>query len=141
MHTRWKVLIAAAMVLPTGAFVVGSLVASAADRPTERDTIVIQDPATPTIPVVAPRPSPGDDRGDDRGDGPDGAEDVGPQYDDLDDGVESDDNGGGRDDRSGSGRGGHDDGPAGPSGSGDPGDPADHGGSGTSSSSGFSTDD
>ena len=47
MSTVWKVLIALALVLPMGAFVAGSLVASAADDPAPRETIQIRS-AEPT---------------------------------------------------------------------------------------------
>ena len=48
MRTLWKILLPLALVLPLGAFVAGSLVASAADDPPVRDTIVIRESsATP----------------------------------------------------------------------------------------------
>ena len=43
MRSFWKVFVALALMLPLGAFVAGTLVASAADDPTPRDTIIIDD--------------------------------------------------------------------------------------------------
>ena len=43
MRTLWKILCRSRLVLPLGAFVAGSLVASAADDPPVRDTIVIRE--------------------------------------------------------------------------------------------------
>ena len=41
MRSFWKVFAALALMLPLGAFVAGNLVASAADDPAPRDTIII----------------------------------------------------------------------------------------------------
>ena len=43
MRSFWKVFAALALMLPLGAFVAGNLVASAADDPSPRDTIIIDD--------------------------------------------------------------------------------------------------
>ncbi len=43
MRSFWKVFVALALMLPLGAFVAGTLVASAADDPAPRDTIIIDD--------------------------------------------------------------------------------------------------
>ena len=65
MRTLWKIFVPLALVLPLGAFVAGSLVASAADDPPARDTIVIRESGatsgTPT-PTPDPTPRPHDDR-------------------------------------------------------------------------------
>lgn len=125
---QWKIVLAGlAVALPLGAFVVGSLVASAADTPPARDTIVIQDPsATPaparaSVPAATGAPTPSAsppaspsaspptsasaaprDTGSTSGD--DGAEDITPGWDDLDQSGrpspsdQADDHGGTRDD-------------------------------------------
>ena len=55
MRSFWKVFAALALMLPLGAFVAGNLVASAADDPEPRDTIIIDD--TSGTPSVDPTPS------------------------------------------------------------------------------------
>src|SRR6478752_2456049 len=104
MKTLWKVLIGLALVVPMGAYVVGSLAASAADDPAPRQTIEIREPApspTPTSPPTS-RPSPSKTAEPDD----DEVEVITPDYDDVDDNDDSgDDDGddhrgrGGRDDR------------------------------------------
>ena len=92
MRTVWKIVIVLALVLPTGAFVAGSLAASSAERPSPRHTIVIRDDAPSATP--SPRrggPSSAPSR--DHGDG--GVEVVTPPPGDL------------RDDHGGIGGGGH----------------------------------
>lgn len=112
MSIVWKVLVGLALALPLGAFVAGAL-ASSADEPAPRETIVIQDaPARPDDRGMGDgrrndegRPEHQDDRadadaGDDDGDGDDGddVEVVRPEPDTVDD------------DHSGPGGGGDDDG-------------------------------
>ena len=69
-----KVLAVLALLLPMGAFVVGSLVASAADEPARRDPIVIAEAPSPgpdrtPSPPSTPAPTPSeDDDGDGEGD-------------------------------------------------------------------------
>ena len=93
MPSFWKVFAALALLLPLGAFVAGSLVASAADDPAPRDTIIIddqsgtpsQDPTTSSPPTEDASHGPTDsasdasEDGDDHGDnsGPDGGDDSG----------------------------------------------------------------
>ena len=79
MRSFWKVFVALALMLPLGAFVAGNLVASAADDPAPRDTIIIDDTSgtpsgdpspssTPTgTPSSSPSASPTHDQGDDHG--------------------------------------------------------------------------
>jgi hypothetical protein len=85
MSTLVKIAVALAVVLPLGAFVVGSLAASGAEDPGPRQTIVLRDPpspegrasrsATPTTGpgdhggtrVITPSPDDLDDHGDDSG--------------------------------------------------------------------------
>ena len=90
MTTVWKVLGGLALVVPLGAYVVGSLAASAADDPPPRETIVIQESATPdpTVdPTVAstPTPTPRTPGPDTRSTRPDEVEVITPDYDDFDD--------------------------------------------------------
>ena len=123
MKLVWKVLLGLAVVVPLGAYVAGSLAASASSDPTPRQTIEIRqvDPTptstsapttkpTPTpTPTSSPTSSPTGDEDDDGDDGPgdDDVEVVTP-WEDLDDhsghGRDGDD-----DDHSGHGGGGHDD--------------------------------
>jgi hypothetical protein len=118
MSTVWKVLVGLALALPLGAFVAGALVASSADEPAPRETIVIQDaPSHPDDRRDDGRRNddgrPGqqgdrhddDDAGDDRGDdeggdsGDDDVEVVRPEPDTVDDGADDlSDPGGGGDD-------------------------------------------
>ena len=55
MRTVWKIVIVLALVLPSGAFVAGSLAASSADQPTPRHTIVIREDAGSPSPSASPR--------------------------------------------------------------------------------------
>lgn len=64
MRTVWKIVIVLALVLPSGAFVAGSLAASSADQPSPRHTIVIDDSASPS----PRRAGPSADRSDDHPD-------------------------------------------------------------------------
>ena len=64
MNTVWKVLLGLALVVPMGAYVAGSLAASASDDPAPRQTIEIREPdPTPSLgPSVRPSAKPsGDD--------------------------------------------------------------------------------
>jgi hypothetical protein len=116
MRTLWKVFLPLALVLPLGAFVAGSLVASATDDPPVRDTIVIRESgATPGTPTPSPSDDPTRDPADDPDDTDDGdVETVTVEPDDVDD--DSD----GRSDaypgEDHSGPGGGDDGSSGPGG-------------------------
>src|SRR3954451_24532043 len=99
MRSFWKVFAALALMLPLGAFVAGTLVASAADDPTPRHTVIIDDPSGTPSPSSSPSEDPGDDatedQGDDHGDdhgGDDGLSEVTPSPDDWDD--HGDDHGG-----------------------------------------------
>ncbi|WP_230487186.1 hypothetical protein [Nocardioides anomalus] len=116
MRTFWKVFAALALMLPLGAFVAGTLVASAADEPAERDTIVIRDGAastsptpepeddTPGVDTVTPSPDEVHDAGDDHGgDRPDDQSDD--QSDDSSGGGHGSGHGSGSDDPSGHGSG------------------------------------
>jgi hypothetical protein len=93
MRNWLKVVLALALVLPLGAFVAGSLVASAADDPAPRDTIIIDEsdnspsekPAADQQPKPAERPGDTDSSG--RGGADDGDED-GDEYGDDDGHVE-----------------------------------------------------
>lgn len=85
-----KLLLVLALALPVGAYAVGSLVASAADEPAQREPIVLRDPPARTgspSPSATPDDLGGtdDDRDDDDDDGP---EAVDPSYADLDDDAE-----------------------------------------------------
>jgi hypothetical protein len=86
MRTVWKVLLGLAVVLPLGAYVAGSLAASAADDPAPRTPIELRDPGpgrtTPPAPSHTPSAS-------------DEPEVITPSYDDLDD-DHDDDHGGDR---------------------------------------------
>jgi hypothetical protein len=114
MSTVWKVIAALALILPVGAFVVGSLASSSADEPTRRDPVILReapqgspaDPA-PIRPkphqdddpvVIAPEPASTDeDRdgvGDDWDDDHDDRGDDRGDDDRDDDGDEGDDDGG-----------------------------------------------
>jgi hypothetical protein len=107
VRTFWKVFAALALMLPLGAFVAGTLVASAADEPPRRDTITIRDGGssvsptpepeddTPGVDTVTPSPDEVHDAGDDHG---------GDRPDDQSDDSGSDDSSG-----HGSGHGGSDD--------------------------------
>jgi len=103
MPTWLKVILALALVLPLGAFVAGSLVASAADDPAPRDTIVIdgsgstptETPSTGTSPSSSSSPSTGPDEDDPEG--------VTPSYEEVDDDDERGDDGDHGDDGSGGG--------------------------------------
>lgn len=67
MKTLWKVLLGLALVVPMGAYVVGSLAASAADDPAPRQTIEIREPDPTRTPTATPtkQPSPTESAGDD----------------------------------------------------------------------------
>ena len=115
MRSFWKVFAALALMLPLGAFVAGNLVASAADDPAPRDTIIIDDtsgtpsgdPSPSSSPTGTPEREPDrrpdddptddptddqtDDHGGDGGDD-DGLDEVTPTPDDWDD--HGDDHGG-----------------------------------------------
>lgn len=60
MKTIWRALAALALVAPMGAYVAGSLVASAADDPSPRPAILIEDasPSTPPSTDLTPSSSP-----------------------------------------------------------------------------------
>ena len=99
MRTVWKVLLGLAVVLPLGAYVAGSLAASAADDPAPRTPIELRDPGpgrtTPPAPSHTPSAS-------------DEPEVITPSYDDLDDDHGGDRHGGdhGGDDHGGDDHGG-----------------------------------
>src|SRR6478735_3327275 len=101
MSTVWKVLAALALVVPMGAYVVGSLAASATDGPPPRQTIEIREstptptPSSTPTPEPTSTPSPTDD---------DEVEVITPDYDDFDEDDDHGDDDG--DDHSGHGRGG-----------------------------------
>jgi hypothetical protein len=99
-----KLLLVLALALPVGAYAVGSLVASAADEPAQREPIVLREPPARTgspSPSATPddrggrgddgdegaRDDDADDDADDDGDD-DGPEAVDPSYADLDDDAE-----------------------------------------------------
>ena len=67
MRTVWKIVIVLALVLPSGAFVAGSLAASSADRPSPRHTIVIGDDSA-SAPPSPRRAGSSADRSDDHPD-------------------------------------------------------------------------
>jgi hypothetical protein len=96
MTLLWKVLLALVLVLPLGAYVAGSLVASAADEPGPRETIVIRDSPSGTpsgTPTRSSSPSPGPSDEKPGGPGVDHSDDVEviiPDPDDLDDGADDD---------------------------------------------------
>ena len=101
MSTVWKVLLGLALVVPMGAYIAGSLVASAADDPRPRHPITLHDPGrTPShTPSRSPAPSPS---------ASEGPEVITPGYDDLGDdhgGDHGGDRHGGGDDHGGRGRG------------------------------------
>jgi hypothetical protein len=113
MKTLWKALLALALLVPMGAYVAGSLVASAADDPAPRSPIVIKDPgrsATPTgTPSSSPSPSTGvgeieldpddlDDDSDDSGRDDDHGDDHGDDEDHSGPGGGGDDGGHGSND-------------------------------------------
>jgi hypothetical protein len=126
MRNFWKVFVGLALTLPLGAFVAGNLVASAADDPSPRDTIIIEDQsATPSgepsptpSSTATPDSSPTPDQGDD------GLEHVTPSPSEWDDDSHGGGHGGGHggDDNSGPGSSG------GSSGSGSGGSSGDGGG-------------
>ena len=91
MSTVWKVLVGLALVVPVGAYVAGSIAASASDDPAPRHTITIResDPGT----TQSPSPSRPAERSDE-------VEVITPGYDDLDD-HGGDDHGHGADDPAG----------------------------------------
>lgn len=105
MKTVWKVLLGLALVVPMGAYVVGSLAASASEDPAPRHTIQIEGPERTPAPTRTPRPTPTETGG---------VEVITPHYDDFDDHDDhGDDDGddssghGGGDDSSGHGGGDH----------------------------------
>ena len=108
MRSFWKVFAALALVLPLGAFVAGTLVASASDDTEPRETLIIQDQQTPaavqpdpeddTPEVDVAQPTPGDV---DDHSGPGGGDDGDDDRDDDHSGSSGDDHG----DSSGSGGG------------------------------------
>lgn len=105
MSTVWKALLGLALVVPLGAYVAGSLAASASEDPAPRQTIVIDEsgpsPTTSGNPTQRPsvKPSESSESPDD-----DEVEVITPGYDDFD---EDDDHG--DDDNRGRGGGGDDD--------------------------------
>ncbi|QWF20617.1 hypothetical protein KM427_16735 [Nocardioides sp. LMS-CY] len=127
MKPVWKILIALAVVVPMGAYVAGSLAASASNDPRPRETIQIQEPDPSTTPSAKPTRKPSEPpsptgtpgRGDDGEDDDDDSDDddvevIVPDYDDFDDhDDDGDDDRRGRDhddrDDDHSGRGGGDD--------------------------------
>src|SRR6478735_11421110 len=94
MKTVWKILLGLALVVPVGAYVVGSLAASAADDPAPRQTIQIQEPdptpAPSKTPTRTPPPAPTSTESDDDDDD---VEVITP-YDDLDDDDNAEDRSG-----------------------------------------------
>jgi hypothetical protein len=106
MSTVWKVIAALALVLPVGAFVVGSLASSSADEPTRRDPVILREapresPADPA--PIRPRPHQDDDPvviAPEPASTDEGRDGVGDDWDDDDDdrgdddGDEGDDDGG-----------------------------------------------
>ena len=105
MRTVWKIVIVLALVLPSGAFVAGSLAASSADRPSPRHTIVIRDDSA-SAPPSPRRAGPSAQRSDDHPDR--SVEVVTPTPGDLRDdhgGTSGGTGGGGHDSGSGSGSG------------------------------------
>jgi len=101
MKTVWKVLLGLALVVPMGAYVVGSLAASAADDPAPRQTIEIREPAPSPSSTPSSKPSTSatpssQQTGDD-------VEVITPHYDDFDDHDDNGDDDGDGDDRSGHG--------------------------------------
>ena len=76
MSTVWKVLVALALVVPLGAYVAGSLAASASGDPEPRHTIQIRESGPTRSP--SPSPSPSASRSTE-------PEVIAPSYDDLDD--------------------------------------------------------
>ena len=125
MRSFWRIFAALALMLPLGAFVAGTLVASAADDSDPRDTLIIRqnhsptpstedepEDDTPEVDVVTPSPDDveddddGDDDGDDDNSGPGSSDDSsGPGS--GDDGADDSGSGGGS---SGHGSSGDDDG-------------------------------
>lgn len=106
MKTLWKVLLALALVVPMGAYVAGSLVASAADDPAPRPPILIEDAGRSAPPSESPSspPSASDGVGQVELD-PDDLDDDGDDFG-RDDDDHADDHG--DDDHSGPGGGGDD---------------------------------
>ena len=101
MKTVWKVLLGLALVVPMGAYVVGSLAASAADGPAPRQTIEIREPAPSPSSTPSSKPSTSatpssQQTGDD-------VEVITPHYDDFDDHDDNGDDDGDGDDHSGHG--------------------------------------
>lgn len=92
MVTIWKVLLGLVLVVPMGAYVAGSLAASAADDPAPRQTIQIREPDPTSTPTSTPSPT--------RTAQPDDVEVITPDYDDFDDDDDrGDDDGDDGDDR------------------------------------------
>ena len=110
MSTVWKVLIGLALVVPMGAYVAGSLVASADNDPTPRHPITIREsdptPSSSPSPTPTRTAEPEEETGDD-----DDVEVITPDYDDLYDDHGGDDNsghgGGGNSGHGGDGGGDH----------------------------------
>src|SRR5690349_5656086 len=95
MSLPWKILLALAVLLPLGGFVVGSLASAAEDEPPAREPIVLREESTdpsPTGPTRTPGATPRpDDRGSgDGGDVDEGDDDPGDR-DDTDDTDDTDD--------------------------------------------------
>jgi hypothetical protein len=115
MRSWLKFVLALALVLPLGAFVAGSLVASAADEPAPRDTIVLDDsgstPSGQPSPSPSPSPSATADDSDEAGHSgdDDDVEGVDPSYGEVDDDDHSGPGGGGDDGDHGDDGGGDDD--------------------------------
>jgi hypothetical protein len=78
MRSFWKVFAVLAVMLPLGAFVTGSLVASADDQPAPRDTIILDDQSATPSSGPTPEPSPTD--GPRSGGADDGAADQGDDH-------------------------------------------------------------
>ncbi|NYJ00979.1 hypothetical protein HNR19_001677 [Nocardioides thalensis] len=66
MSLPWKILLALAVVLPLGGFVVGSLASAADDDPLPRQPIVLREGDESQAPSDAPSPSPGPRSGESR---------------------------------------------------------------------------
>jgi hypothetical protein len=106
MKTMWKVLLGLVLVVPMGAYVVGSLAASAADDPAPRQTIEIREPDPTSTPTPAPTrtsaPTPAPtSTSTSKPERTDDVEVITPDYDDFDAKDDSGDDDGGRSDKHG----------------------------------------
>src|SRR5215212_10204903 len=99
MRSLWKVLLALALLLPMAAFVAGTLVASSANEPRPRQTIVIEDTSgsTSAEPTDAGQPQKGDDDGN--------VEEVSPSPEEIGDDADGSGDDQGEEDGDGSGAG------------------------------------